>query len=147
MGSSSFFFILSCCPLFAGAIKDIDSHEEAISKDSDKAPQKRMEGPAGQMDITSGKASEQSPGKRISESSVEQVDQRSYVVVDGRRKATPGFDVKVSADRSRELQDLDSVEDEAGRTAPLTNHRQENDYEGQNLPTHYCSRYSWDIIK
>lgn len=144
---------LFCCSSIAGAIEDIDSHEEANCKDSDKAQLKRMVGPAEQMDITSSESvtadnrnAQRSPGKLVGNSSVEQVNQSSYAVIARRRKSTPvrgaGFNFMLSADRSRQLQDLDSLEDDAGRTAPVTNHRQETDYEGKNLHIHCRSSYN-----
>lgn len=108
-----------------------------------------MVGPAEQIDITSHKTvtvdnwdGKPSPRKLVSNSSVEQVNQSSYVLDVKRRKSTPvrgaGFNVMLSADQSRELQVLNSLEDDA---APVTNHRQETDYEGKNLRTHHCSSF------
>ncbi|XP_075882782.1 uncharacterized protein LOC142888406 [Nelusetta ayraudi] len=127
-----------------GVIEDPDSHEEAISKDSVKTPLKkraentndRLVGPVEQMDLNSGEAArdaEPSPGQ-VDNSSVEQVNQSANVVADDHhRKATPvggaGFNGMLAAGRSRELQDLDSLEDNAGRPAPVWDHRRDTDYD------------------
>lgn len=139
-----------CRSYSPGVIEDPDSHEEAISKDSVKTPLKkraentndRLFGPVEQMDLNSGEAArdaEPSPGKQVDNSSVEQVNQSANVVADDHhRKATPvggaGFNGMLAADRSRELQDLDSLEDNAGRPAPVWDHRRDTDYDGKSVP-------------
>lgn len=118
-------------------IEDPDSHEEAISEDSVKTPLKRraentnnrLVGPVEPVDLS----------KQVDNSSVEQVNQRANVVADDhRRKATrmggAGFNGMVAAGRSREQQDLDSLEDDAGRPAPVRDHRRDPDYDGKSLP-------------
>lgn len=131
--------------MFAGAIEDTESHEEAIYKGSHMTTSRSIVGLAQQMNITSGEAvtvdnrdAEPSPGKQVDNSSVEQVNQSSSAVVDHNRKSTlvrsAGFH-GMAAGQSRELQDLNSSEDDAGRPAQVADLRQETDYDGKNLLT------------
>lgn len=139
--------------MLTGAIEDTESHEEAIYTESDKTLLKRMVGPAEQMNnsgeevTVDAQDAEPSPGKLVDNSSVEQVNQSSNAVVDHRRKSTlvrgARFNGKLAAGQSRELQDWDSLdlEDNAGRPARVTDHRQETDYDGKNLLKHHRSSY------
>lgn len=103
-----------------------------------------MVGPAEQMSINSGEAvtvdtrdAEPTPEKLVGNSSVEQVNPGSNAVVDHLRKSAlvrgAGFNGMLAAGQSRELQDADSLEGDAGRPSQVTDHRQEADYDGKNL--------------
>lgn len=138
--------------MFTGAVEDTDSHEEVTYKDSDKSPLKKMVGSAEQMNINSGEAvtvgtrdAEPSPRKLVANSSVTQVNKSSDAVVNHCRISTvvrgAGFNGKLAAGESRELQDFDSLdlEDSASRPAQVTDHREETDYDGRNLFIHHSS--------
>lgn len=145
-----------------------DSDEVVISKVSDKVPSKRRiesttaaqtdsnrrlvqeqwsRGPhqAGQIDLSSGEAV--TAGAGDTHSSGEHVIDGASAVADRRRKATTvgeaGFHGMLAAGRSRELQDLDSLEDNrptgAGGPVPVGN-RRDPDYDGISLfIIHHCS--------
>lgn len=142
-----------------------------ISKVSDKAPSKRRVqnttaaqtdsnrrlvqeqwsgGPhqAEQIDLSSGEAV--TAGAGDTHSSGEHVIDGASAVADHRRKATTegdaGFHGILAAGRSRELQDLDSLEDNsatgAGRPVPVGN-RRDPDYNGKGLfIIQHCSNKS-----
>lgn len=142
------FLVWRCGSSSPGVIEDPNSREEVISKDSVKTPlKKRAENrtdrpvaPVEQMDLNSGEAArgaKHPPGKQVDNSSVEQVNQGANAVADDhRRKATPVgravLNGMLAASRSRELHDLDSLEDDAGRPAPVRDHRRDTDYDGKS---------------
>lgn len=144
-----------------GVTEGPDSDEVVISEVSDKVPSKRRVqnttaaqtdsnrrllqeqwsgGPhqAEQIDLSSGEAVTVDAGD--THSSGEHVIDGASAVADHRRKATTegdaGFHGMLVAGRSRELQDLDSLEDNratgAGRPVPVGN-RQEPDYDGKSF--------------
>lgn len=133
----SSFWVWRCRSYSPVVIEDPDSHEEAISRDSDKTALKRradnthdrLVGPVEPVDLS----------RQVDNSSVEQVNQRASVVADDhRREATrgggAGLNGRLAAGRSREQQDLESLEDGAGRPAPVRDHRRDPDYDGKSLP-------------